>query len=120
MMIANKQFNNKVITEVEENILRRENIEPCNYIHDTHLQICNEDLYEFVDLVFTLAGDYEAQTTEEINWIVEECYQSRRYIFRLQGEYISFTSMNYAEMRTIYETVDGANNIQNKHEAGHI
>mgnify|MGYP003307977759 CR=1 FL=1 len=67
MIIANKKQNETTVKEIATYILKKENLETSEHFWgDNWLQICDEDLYQFVDLVFTIANEYHYTSAEEI------------------------------------------------------
>lgn len=123
MMIANKERTNKQVIRVEQEILRQEDV--YDEYYDIHEVICDNDLYEFVDFIFTLMDDYK-YTTEEVQRLVDDIYTLIRINNNKEddwGNWIYPHSLTYKDMRRLaemYSETASARQQKAKIEAGLI
>lgn len=101
MMIANKERTNNEVIRVEQEILGQEDV--YDEYYDIHEVICDNDLYEFVDFIFTLMDDYK-YTTEDVQRLVDDIYTLIRINNNKEddwGNWIYPHALTYKDRRTL-------------------
>lgn len=105
MNFANKNWEHTIVQKVEETILKKQNTkqETDNYI-DTHLQICDEDLLNWTDFIFTIIDEYKIQE-EEIEETINTIYDLKNTYNNTHTEMIYAYDLSFRDMMNFYKAI---------------